>query len=194
MGWGQRWGHRPGCYPTGCETFRHRMGGGMEQGFGGLNRSPMVASAPWAAFGGSAGARPCSWALPWIPEEGAASLACVALSALPGERPTVLFPAPARIPPLPLPQCGWLPSAGCLRRCSLPGHTEPRSAAAAAPPTAPALDKPLQAARYRSSAPWGGGHSRPVTEAGRVPSHPGTKDRFDAQFRAELMKTFFSPL
>ncbi|KAL9863599.1 LOW QUALITY PROTEIN: kinesin light chain 4 [Geothlypis trichas] len=49
--------------------------------------------------------------------------------------------------------CGWLPSAGCLRRRSLPGHTEPRSAAAAAPPPppprAPALDKPLQAASQK---------------------------------------------
>lgn len=79
----------------------------------------MVAGAPWAAFGGTAGARPCSsWALPRIPEEGAASLACVALSALPGERPTVLFPEPVRIPPLPLPQCGWLPSAAARSRAA----------------------------------------------------------------------------
>lgn len=106
----------------------------MEQGFGGLNRSPVVASAAWAAFGGTVGARPCSWALPCISEEGAVSLACVALSALPGERPTVLFPEPVRIPPLPLPQCGWLPSAGCLRRCSLPGRRGRRSRAAPRPP------------------------------------------------------------
>lgn len=121
------------------------------------------------------------------PEEGAASLAWRFLRSQESVRPSC-----SRSPSASLPSpCRSV--VGCRAPPLAPGQRGHGAAAAAPPPPpgAPALDKPLQAARYRSSAAWGGGHSHPVTEAGRVPSHPGTKDRFDAQFRAELIKTFF---
>lgn len=53
------------------------------------------------------GAQLCSVVLLWVPEKGALGLVCMALSALPGERPTVLFLEPGCIfsPP---PAAVWL--------------------------------------------------------------------------------------
>lgn len=129
----------------------------------------MVGRPPWAVCGGSSlGALLCSLVLPLVPEEGALGLVCVALSALPGERLTVLFLKPGCISSPP-PAAVWLAAeclvpalllepegsaadaVGAVHRCGL------RFSAALGPPGVPTLDKLLQAARYCSSVVQGGG-------------------------------------
>lgn len=127
---------------------------------------------------------------------------CVMLSALPGKHLTILFLEPGSPPPPfpPPPAAVWLaaerlvPAPLLEPECSAVGAAHRRSLrfpAAPGPPGVPALDKLLQAARYCSSVGWGGQDSHLVTEAaGRVPSRPVTKDRFDVPFLVKMMKTF----